>query len=247
MSVTLYLTTGSNDVGLFNIYSGSIVDDNALLEAQVSRDRLVAGWCTDVETTVYTIQSSTVTCQSKAYANVALFRCDLEIQAVGTAPTPIPVPIPTPNPVPVPSPTAPTAPTPNPQPVPQPTAPVAPVAPQPVPAPTVTPQPVPQPIAPVPQPVAPQPVPVPQPVPQPVPAPVAPVPAPVSAGYWNLYECGVGVANQQIAYDPNLSVGNVILAGNGICYEIFNFQQNGAATQIVVSEFGNCAECTGQP
>ena len=195
MSVTLYLTTGSSDVGLFNIYSGSIIDSNALLEASVTKDRLVAGWCTEVETDIYTIQSSTTTCQSIAYANVALFRCDLEIQAIGTAPTPIPIPVPVPSP---------TGPTPNPVPTaPQP-VPTAPVAPQPVPAPTVSPQP--QPVAPVPQPVAPQPVPVaPQPVPQPVPAPVAPIPIPVPAATCRIFDvtndgCGGTPGDDQVTY-----------------------------------------------
>ena len=64
-------------------------------------------------------------------------------------------------------------------------------------------------------------------------------------GFWNLRICSTGeLANQQIAYDANYDVGNVILAGNGICYEIDSYQANGIATQIVVSDgFNDCQEC----
>jgi hypothetical protein len=65
------------------------------------------------------------------------------------------------------------------------------------------------------------------------------------AGFFNLRLCSTGqLANQQIAYDDNLDIGEVILAGNGFCYEIDSFQANGLATQIVVSDgFSNCQEC----
>ena len=87
----------------------------------------------------------------------------------------------------------------------------------------------------------------PTPVPAPVPTPVAPVPAPVATPVWNLALCSGGIANQQIAYDANLSVGVVIEASNGICYTIDSYQANGSPTQTVVQEFDNCSECQSSP
>jgi hypothetical protein len=96
----------------------------------------------------------------------------------------------------------------------------------------------PPPTPPAPTPPAPTP---PAPTP-PAPTPPAPTP-PANTPVWNLRFCGGGVANQQIAYDPNLAVGIVILASNQVCYEIDSYQANGAATQTVISEYDSCAEC----
>lgn len=81
----------------------------------------------------------------------------------------------------------------------------------------------------------------------PTPVPVAPVPAPVATPVWNLALCSGEIANQQIAYDANLSVGIVIEASNGICYTIDSYQANGFPTQTVVQEFDNCSECQSSP
>jgi hypothetical protein len=64
-------------------------------------------------------------------------------------------------------------------------------------------------------------------------------------GYWNLRICSNGtLANQQVQDDGNINAGDVFLAGNGICYEVDNFQSNqSGGLQIIVSEFGNCQEC----
>lgn len=147
MSVTLYLTTPLTDAGNFNIYTGSQAALSDLIATNVSKTELINGWCTDIESSIYTIQSNTATCKNVSFVSVN----------IPEAPVPVPVPIPQPvAPQPVPVPTV------VPQPVP------VPVVPQPVPQP----QPVP---APVDVPVVPQPVPQPQPQPQPVPAPVVEV------------------------------------------------------------------------
>lgn len=145
MSVTLYLTdSGSNDVDLFNIYTGSLVTGSSLIASNVDRADLAAGFCVDVASQVYTVQSATTFCTSRVYVAVDAFDCALTVSASNlgsVTPTPVPQPVP-----------APTAPTP------------APVAPSPVP------QPVPAPVSPTPVPTAPVPAPV---APTPVPAPTA--------------------------------------------------------------------------
>jgi hypothetical protein len=176
-STTIYLTSsGSGDVDNFNIYSGSIINPNALIASNVSAAQLSAGYCLDSDGPFFTVQSQTVACQSIQFLQIGVSPSDCALTVSGSVVIPTPTPIPQPIPQPTPNP-VPTAPTPNPVPVaPQP----VPVAPTPNPVP-VAPTPNPVPVAPQPVPVAPQPVPVaPQPVPQPVPAPAAPVPQPVA-------------------------------------------------------------------
>jgi len=146
MSVTLYLTnSGSNDVDFFNIYTGSFATGSNLIASNVDRAELTAGFCVDVPSQVYTVESATTFCTSRVYVAVDAFDCALTVSASnegGGTPTPVPQPVPAPV---APTP-APVAPSPVPQPVPAPvsptpvpTAPVpAPVAPTPVPAPTAT-------------------------------------------------------------------------------------------------------------
>lgn len=149
MSVTLYLTnSGSNDVDFFNIYTGSLATGSNLIASNVDRADLRAGFCVDVPSQVYTVESATTFCTSRVFVSVDAFDCALTVSAsnLGSVtpqpvPQPVPAPVaPTPAPVapsPVPQPVpAPVSPTPVPQPVPQPVP--APVAPSPVPAPVVS-------------------------------------------------------------------------------------------------------------
>jgi len=148
MSVILYISGSTEYVDLFNIYTGSLVTGSNMIASGVSRADLIAGYCVDTPSLLYTIESATTYCTSLVYVQVDAFDCALTVSASNASPVPTPIPVPVPAPTaPVPAPVAPV-------PIPVP----APVAPIPVPIP------VPAPVAPVPVPVAPVPVPVPAPV-----------------------------------------------------------------------------------
>jgi len=65
---------------------------------------------------------------------------------------------------------------------------------------------------------------------------------------WNLVTCPSGSAtSESIGYNDagiSWSIGDVVLADNGVCYEI-SFSSTGTPTLAGVSFFNNCTECGG--
>jgi hypothetical protein len=65
---------------------------------------------------------------------------------------------------------------------------------------------------------------------------------------WNLVTCPGGSAtSESIGYNDagiSWSIGDVVLADNGVCYEIASLS-SGTPTLIGVSFFNNCTECGG--